>query len=136
MDEEFALDSGVDLLEEISENEMECTDNDFEDLTQESDMVNVEYSKDEIYDEFFAEDLIDESCEMEDSYDIDNMSLNELRELRDTLTDDKEVEDLEDVTAEQEPDYSYHWDGGATHNVEWDDETDVSPEIKERVLKR
>lgn len=32
----------------------------------------------------------------------------------------EQLEDLGDIS--QEPDYSYHWEGISTHNVEWDDD--------------
>ena len=54
--------------------------------------------------------------------DLDSMSLDELYSLRDELTD----------SGDSTGDYSFHWDGTPTHNVEWDDE----PGDTTYVLKR
>lgn len=71
-------------------------------------------------------------------YDIDNMSLDELRDLRDELTISKidDTAEMEDVTADVQPDYGYHWDGGPTHDTEWDGIDGEDPNVLERVLKR
>ena len=57
--------------------------------------------------------------------DLDSMSLDDLYALRDELTDTGDNGDTPN-------DYSFHWDGSPTHNVEWDDE----PENPVRILKR
>ena len=64
-------------------------------------------------------------------YDIDNMSLDELRDLRDGLTSSGT-----EGIAETQPDYSFHWDGGPTHNTEWDDIGDEAPVTLEKTLKK
>lgn len=71
-------------------------------------------------------------------YDIDNMSLDELRDLRDGLTSSgtEGIAEIEDVTAKTQPDYSFHWDGGPTHNTEWDDIGDEAPVTLEKTLKK
>ena len=78
-------------------------------------------------------DVTDVSSETTDIDEaLDNMSLDELKDLRESLVDTQDtgenyedVEQLEDLGA-QEPDCSYHWDGGPTHNVEWDDDVEDS----------
>lgn len=77
-------------------------------------------------------DVLDLSDEFKGQVDemLDNLSLSELKELRNELTD------TEDEIAEPLRDYSYHWDGTPTHNVEWDDESDVDPSVLERKLTR
>ncbi len=75
-------------------------------------------------------DVSDESTDIDEA--LDNMSLDELRDLQDSLTDTQDItesyegtEQLEDLgTTSQETDYSYRWDGGATHNVEWDNDVE------------
>ena len=111
----------------------ESVENEFENLDASLEDITETYSDDEIFDDFFSDDL-EEKVE---DIDIDNMSLDELRELRDTLTEEtSDVEtEMPDITAE-ENDYSYHWDGGPTHNTEWDDVGDEIPNVKEKVLKR
>lgn len=89
-------------------------------------------------DEFGGEtlDVADASNEVDDALadtsdvdiDLDAMSLDELYALRDELTDAGD-------TAQSAPnDYSFHWDGTPTHNVEWDDEPDNTTYT--RVLRR
>lgn len=86
-------------------------------------------------------DSVDVSSEIDDV--LDDMTLDELRDLRDALTEDQqdisddyeEIEKLEDLGIQNEEDYSYHWDGEPTHNVEWDD-NDENPAVLEKTLRR
>lgn len=86
-------------------------------------------------------DTVDVSSEIDDV--LDSMTLDELRDLRDALTEDQqdisddyeEIEKLEDLGTQNEEDYSYHWDGDPTHNVEWDD-NDENPAVLEKTLRR
>lgn len=86
-------------------------------------------------------DSVDVSSEIDDV--LDGMTLDELRDLRDALTEDQqdisddyeEIEKLEDLGTQNEEDYSYHWDGEPTHNVEWDD-NDENPAVLEKTLRR
>ena len=86
-------------------------------------------------------DTVDVSSEIDDV--LDSMTLDELRDLRDALTEDQqdisddyeEIEKLEDLGTQNEEDYSYHWAGDPTHNVEWDD-NDENPAVLEKTLRR
>lgn len=70
---------------------------------------------------------------------LDAMSLDELLDLRDKLTDDsssdfsKSIPDISDLTPIDDPepsDFSFHWDGGPTHDTDLDEYTEPSPTIK------
>ena len=75
-------------------------------------------------------DVGDVSSEISDGQDVDldSMSLDELYALRDELTEG----------SDSSPDYSFHWDGTPTHDVEWDGDTDdeTGDTPYTRVLKR
>lgn len=101
--------------------------------------------------EFETSDVMDVSDEIEcdvtepadttDEIDdmLDGMSLDELYELRDSLTDsdvsdtEDEIPDTSDITPIEEaevPDYSFHWDGGSTHSTEWDEDSEPTAYTK------
>lgn len=83
-------------------------------------------------------DISGEEGDWDMEYDLDNMSLDELKDLRDELTSSKlnDTAGMEDVTNDTSLDYSYHWDGGPTHDTEWDEMEGEDPDVLERVLKR
>lgn len=95
-----------------------------------NDIPDIDDISDEIQE---IDDISDSMPEIEDIAEsenddideiLDSLSLDELRDLRADLT-----EENNDV------DYSFHWDGSPTHNVEWDENNDdPPPNIK--ILKR
>lgn len=104
--------------------------------------------------EFDAGDIIDvtddittdvqEPIDTSDKVDemLDTMSLDELYELRENLTNgdaaiEDDIPDISDLKPIEEPevsDFSFHWDGGPTHNTDLDEDTEPSPYTK--ILKR
>lgn len=101
--------------------------------------------------EFDAEDLVDvtdditadveEPIDTSDEVDeiLDTMSLDELYELRENLTKgdataiEDEIPDISDLKPIEEPegsDFSFHWDGGPTHNTDLDEDAEPSPYTK------
>lgn len=94
-----------------------------------------------MFSEFNAEDIVDvtdditadieEPTDNSDKTDemLDAMSLNELYELREKLTNgdatamaaiEEDIPDLSDLRPIEEPessDFSFHWDGGCTHTI-------------------
>lgn len=91
--------------------------------------------------EFDAEDVVDvtddittdveEPIDTSDNVDemLDTMSLDELYELRDSLTNG-DIPDISDLKPIDEPDFTFHWDGGPTHNTDLDEDTEPSPYTK------
>lgn len=70
---------------------------------------------------------------------LNDMSLEELYELRDSLTEgdmsDQEnefpdVSDMMPLEDEEASDYSFHWDGGPTHNTDWDEDPEPTEYTK------
>ena len=101
-----------------------------------------------MFSEFNAEDIVDvtdditadieEPTDKSDRVDemLDIMSLNELYELREKLTNgdataiEEDIPDLSDLRPIEEPessDFSFHWDGGPTHNIDLDEDAEPSP---------
>lgn len=85
------------------------------------------------------EDISDSTSEIDDM--LDGMSLDELYDLRDSLNSNDlpdpgdEIPDISDLTPiDEDPpsDYSFHWDGEATHNTEWDELPDPTSYTKVR----
>ena len=97
-----------------------------------------------MYSEFDAEDFVDvtdditpdveEPIDTSDKIDdmLDTMSLDELHELRDNLTngDIPDISDLKPIDEPQSSDFSFRWDGGPTHNTDLDEDVDPSPYTK------
>lgn len=104
-----------------------------------------------MFSEFDAEDIIDvtdgitadveEPNDTSDKVDemLDTMSLDELFELRENLTngdataiedDIPDVSDLKPIEEPESSDFSFHWDGGPTHNTDLDEDTEPSPYTK------
>lgn len=87
-------------------------------------------------------DIAEDGNDDIDEY-LDSLSLDELRDLRAGLTDGQDIgedylntDDLQELSEENnDVDYSFHWDGNPTHNVEWDD-NDEEPTPYTKVLKR
>ena len=82
-------------------------------------------------------ELDDTTEELDDM--LAGMSLEELHELRDSLTErdvsdtGDEIPDISDITPIEEagvPDYSFHWDGRPTHNTEWDEDPEPTAYTK------
>lgn len=70
---------------------------------------------------------------------LNDMSLEELYELRDSLTEgdisdaESEFPDVSDMVPLEEGEtsnYSYHWDGGPTHNTDWDEDPEPTQYTK------
>lgn len=106
-----------------------------------------------MFSEFNAEDIVDvtdditadieEPTDNSDKADemLDAMSLNELYELREKLTNgdattiviEEDIPDLSDLRPIEEPessDFSFHWDGGPTHNIDLDEDAEPSSYTK------
>lgn len=104
-----------------------------------------------MFSEFDAEDFVDvtdditgdveEPIDTSDKVDemLDTMSLDELYELRENLTkgDATDIEDnipdISDLKPIDEPessDFSFHWDGGPTHNTDLDEDAEPLPYTK------
>lgn len=104
-----------------------------------------------MFSEFDAEELIDvtdditadveEPIDTSDEVDeiLDKMSLDELYELRENLTKgdataiEYDIPDISDLKPIEEPecsDFSFHWDGGPTHNTDLDEDAEPSPYTK------
>lgn len=91
--------------------------------------------------EFDAEDFVNltddiasdvkEPIDNSDSVDemLKTMSLDELYELRDNLTN-SDIPDISDLKPIDEQDFAFHWDGGPTHNTDLDEDTEPSPYTK------
>ena len=91
--------------------------------------------------EFDAEDFVDvtdditgdvvEPIDASDKVDemLNTMSLDELYELRDNLTT-SDIPDISDLKPIDEPDFTFHWDGGPTHNTALDEDVEPSPYTK------
>lgn len=94
-----------------------------------------------MYSEFEGNDVVDLpddiECDFSEKSDsmsevddmLNNMSLEELYALRDYLTegdvsdDEGEFPDVSDMMPLEDmkaSDYSFHWDGGPTHNTDWE----------------
>lgn len=94
-----------------------------------------------MFSEFDAEDFIDvtdditgdvvEPIDASDKVDemLNTMSLDELYELRDNLTT-SDIPDISDLKPIDEPDFTFHWDGGPTHNTDLDEDVEPSPYTK------
>ena len=108
-----------------------------------------------MYSEFESSDVVDLpddiECDFTEASDstsevddmLNDMSLEELYELRDSLTDGDvsddesefpDVSDMMPLEDEVASDYSFHWDGGPTHNTDWDE--DPEPTDYTRKLTR
>lgn len=94
-----------------------------------------------MFSEFDAEDLVDltdniasdvkEPIDNSDSVDemLNTMSLDELYELRDNLAN-SDIPDISDLKPIDEQGFTFHWDGGSTHNTDLDEDTEPSPYTK------
>lgn len=94
-----------------------------------------------MFSEFDAEDFVDvtdnitgdvvEPIDASDKVDemLNTMSLDELYELRDNLTT-SDIPDISDLKPIDEPDFTFHWDGGPTHNTDLDEDVEPSPYTK------
>lgn len=95
--------------------------------------------------DFSEEDIQDlkEEYDIEDT--LENLSLDELHELKDQLMEAQEAgklfvsDDLKEIPDDiskcsESEKFSFSWDGGPTHETEWDDDSDHRPPIK--ILKR
>ena len=94
-----------------------------------------------MFSEFDAEDLVDltddiasdvkEPIDNSDSVDemLNTMSLDELYELRDDLAN-SDIPDISDLKPIDEQGFTFHWDGGPTHNTDLDEDTEPSPYTK------
>lgn len=81
-----------------------------------------------------ADNLTDDIAEPADTSDqvdkmLDTMSLDELHKLREDLTNSN-IPDISDLRPIDEPDFTFHWDGGPTHNTDLDEDTEPSPHTK------
>ena len=104
-----------------------------------------------MFSEFDTEDVVDvtdditsdveEPNDTSDEVDemLDTMSLDELYELRENLTKgdstaiEDDIPDISDLKPIEEPegsDFSFHWDGGPTHNTDLDEDAEPSPYTK------
>lgn len=128
MEIDYDIDDIGDMGEEVTDYQSDMEE--ISDVTMEdTDLVMEEEN---------LSDISGEEGDGDMGYDLDNMSLDELKDLRDELTSSEldDTADMEDVTADVPPDYSYHWDGGPTHDTEWDEIEGEDPDVLERVLKR
>lgn len=134
MEIDFDFDGSFDEVEDMGEDVTDYQP----DMEEISDITTEDIGLDlDIEDEELS-DISVEERDYDLGYDIDNMSIDELRDLRDKLTS-SEIDDtveMEDVTVDIQPDYSYHWDGDPTHDTEWDEIDGEDPNVLERVLKR
>lgn len=81
-----------------------------------------------------ADNLTDDIAEPADTSDqvdkmLDTMSLDELHKLREDLTNGN-IPDISDLRPIDEPGFTFHWDGGPTHNTDLDEDTEPSPHTK------
>lgn len=104
-----------------------------------------EFDTDEMIDE--ADNIgsdVDEPSDTADGIDemLDSMTLDQLYELRDSLTEPDisdggenppDVSDLEPIEETESPDYSFHWDGGPTHDTDLDEDEEPSPYIRKLI---
>ena len=128
---DMSLDELYELRDSLTEGDVSDaesdTENEFPDV---SDMMPLE--------EELASDSTSEVADM-----LSDMSLEELYELRDSLTEgdisdaesdaDNEFPDVSDMMPLEEEDtsdYSFHWDGGPTHNTDWDEDPEPTEYTK------
>ena len=129
-----------DIESDIDDMGDDVTDNVESDIEE---LVDTEESVDDVLDAMSLDELYElkedlQQTAINDTVDevLSSMSLDELYELKENLqpsdiqNDVPPVVDVPPMEVKKKPDNSFHWDGGPTHNTEWDEETEPTTYTK------